>query len=45
MKIRSIVIVGFVVAQHALPFQPCILVISSGAEGAVENGAAREAAT
>jgi hypothetical protein len=45
MKIRSIVIVGFVVAQHALAFQPFILVISSGAEGAVENGAAREAAT
>ena len=30
-------IVGFVVTQHALPFQPCILVISSGAEGAVEK--------
>ena len=30
-------IAGFAVAQHALPFQPCILVISSGAEGAVEK--------
>jgi hypothetical protein len=45
MKIRSIVILGFAGAQHAFPFQARILVISSGAEGAVENGAAGEAAT
>ena len=37
MKIRSIVIVGFAGAQHAFPFQSRILVISSGAEGAVEK--------
>lgn len=29
--------VGFLAAQHALPFQSCIPVISSGAEGAVEK--------
>jgi hypothetical protein len=54
VKVRVVIFVWFLRAQHAFPFETGILVISSpfdslplaqGKPRSIENGAAREAAT